>query len=188
MNIELEEAIINELKETDDVFISLLLENNGLLVNKSVKFRVYQEDGGPWGTHARVLEGKTHNNGHMYLKTTRQMNPFMPFATNIYPTRFSGSIKWNGNIKLGSTETNFKIFGSRVPRLFEGRIDVNGKVDMKVVDSDFDFSGHCLISKLICDPFNKDERRRKRYVSNLAKIERIYNSYLHELKKTTANN
>lgn len=185
LNVELEDAIITQLKEKDTGFNSLLLQNNALMANNSVKFKVYQEGGGPWGTHAKVLEGKVHSNGHIYLQTTKQMSPFIPFATNVYPTRFSGSIKWNGNIKLDSTETDFNLFGSRVPQLFEGRIDVNGKVEMKVVESDFDLYGYYLINKLICDPFKRDELKRKRYIDNLSKINRIFSTYINELKQAT---
>jgi hypothetical protein len=186
LSVSLEEAVVNELKGTDSDFEALILENNDLLTNKSIKLKVYEEGGGPWGTHAKKLEGKTHHNGYMYLQTTKQMSVFMPFATNIYPTRFSGSIKWNGSIQLDATETDFNLFGGRVPQLFSGRIDNNGKVEMRVIDSDFDFFGNFLINKLICDPFNKNEQKRNRYLSNLSKLNKRYDEYLKKIN--TAHN
>ena len=187
LSIALEEAIVEELTEKDSDFAALILQNKELLTTKAIRLKVYEEGSGPFGTNAKTLEGKTHKNGHIYLKTAKQMNPFMPFATSLYPTRFSGRIKWNGDIQLEATETDFKLFGSRVPQLFEGRIESDGKVEVKMLDSDFDPFGHYLINKLICDPFNKNEHKRRRYLSNLFKLNKKYNDYLEKIKNTAHN-
>ncbi len=177
----LEEAVVNELREKDPEFDALILQNNELLINKSIRLKVYEEGSSAFGTNAKRLEGRTHNNGHIYLQTTKQMNPFMPFATSFFPSRFSGNVKWNGTIQLDATETEFRMFGSRVPQLFEGRIDNNGKIEIRMVDSDFDLFGHHLINKMICDPFNKNAQKRKRYLSNLFKLEKKYDDYIEKL-------
>lgn len=111
---QIEELVLSVLVQNDSSVQPLIDENQQLLANNEVKFKVYKEGGSYFGTHATKLKGTIHKNGYVYMEAYRTMLPFIPFAQSMYPTEFKGEINWDASIDLKVTSRNFQLYGRKV--------------------------------------------------------------------------
>lgn len=176
----METLILSNLVQKDPSIHLMVEENKQLLANKDIKFKVYKDGGSYFGTHATKLKGTMQKNGYVYMKAYKTMSPLMPFAHSMHPIEFEGEINWEGRIDLKVSKKRFRLFGSRVPEEFIGNIDEKGKVEMSVVKSYFEWAGTYYIHKLLFDPFKGNKEKRSRFIDNAVAIKRKVQDYMEE--------
>lgn len=177
---ELENEVLDYLSLIEPELDERKRENKRLLVNKNILFKVYQEGGSFFGTHATKLSGRIHNNGYVYLETAKIMSPFNRFASSTYPLEFIGRISWDGQMHLDASKTKYQLFGSRIPEEFTGTIDGDGKVEIQLTKSVFEWSGEYYLHQILFDPFKGDEQKRSTFIANALFIKNRINSFIKE--------
>jgi len=177
---QIEELVLSALEQNDSSVQLLIEENRQFLANNDIKFKVYQEGGSYFGTHATKLKGTMHKNGYVDVESCKMMMPFIPFDQSMYPTEFKGQTKGDGSIDLKVPERNFALFGSKVPEEFLGNIDIDGNVTIRMIKSSFEWSGEHYIHKLLFDPFKGNEQKRSRFIDNTIFLKKKVRTYIEE--------
>ena len=152
-------------------------ENVKILQSSHLKLKVYDDLEVVFGQCTSRLTGSIHENGFMYLESDEAQLAYL--GKGKYAVHLKGKIDELGRVKLTVAKNKFNIFAgyySKIPVLFEGTLDVEGNIDVKVTKFKWYFMYTPRIHKLICDPFQNDEVKRQTYLDNLKKIKSGKNS------------
>jgi len=162
----IDNLIYEKLYSENTIFKDLIKECKRLLANDNIKFKVNKEGGNPAAYMTTKFEGKIHKNGFLYLYAIETPPVFSFF----YPGGYLGSMDFMGKAKVSINNTKFQAIGGRVPSSYIGKIDINGSIEFKTKESWFEIHGHFNVSKIIADPFNGNNIKRKKYLYNRSKL------------------
>jgi len=86
------------------------------------------------GSHATVLKGRIHENGHIYCQTEKTNFPiFNIFSEFTFPSAFKGKVDCLGNVHLMKSETGMALIKS-LPKQLEGLITEDGNITIETAE------------------------------------------------------
>jgi hypothetical protein len=97
----------------------------------------------------------------------------------LYPSRLEGHIDYFGNIRLNTASTEVSMIAT-LPTAFEGTIDSNGRVVLRVVSRDTDIlsGGMAMMNKLIANIFGTNDANRNAFASNCQMLQQAIEAFI----------
>jgi hypothetical protein len=171
--------VASYLADNDESYKRLVIENYRLLQQNHVHFKVYSTTLDLYSSYATKFSGKIHANGHAYCYTTEGNNPLNPIGNMLYPSRLEGHIDYFGNIRLNTASTEISMIAT-LPSAFEGTIDSNGRVVLRVVSRDTDIlsGGMAMMNKLIANIFGTNDANRNAFASNCQMLHQAIEAFI----------
>jgi hypothetical protein len=184
LNNRLNERLILE----DDSYKDFSKKNIKLLRNNKIIFKTSRNGVSITGTHATVLKGKIHKNGHIYCQTEKTNFPiFTMFSQFSFPSAFKGRIDCLGNVRLMKSETGMALI-KNLPKKLEGLITEDGIITIKTTEREGDIfsNGSYMISRIVSTYAFEDEQTEQEFFSNRNDLLGMIKDYKNKI--TAANN
>lgn len=173
--------VIVELEKDNQEFIDLYNQNFDLLTCSGFQLVVTQEEGNPFSSYSKELMGDIYPNGYLYLSTKKTNFLFSSLQSGLYPKQYAGIINGLGKMQARATKLGFIILGGRLPQKYEGNIDSDGNIHIKTTKTLWESGGNYFVSKIVGDPFNKNEISRKRFLENRQRLNQIILDFRNNL-------
>lgn len=154
------------LLSSNERFKEVNQKNLDILSSSKIIFKVLDTGRDGWTNHATELDGKMLPNGFLYIDTTDTDFPVFGYQSHLYPKQFTGTMNGLCETSVKVSKRGYRFFGSRVPLEFEGTCDKNGNLILNITKWEWEFTGNNYMSKLMCDPFNKDNDKRRDFLDN----------------------
>lgn len=172
--------IILYLTNNDREYDLLQLENRELLVNEAFICATTLEDFHILKQYPKELFGSIHDNGHLYVQTSRLAFNVFRFD---YPGIMAGKINPIGQTNLSVVEFHYSAkYGYRMPEKFLGSIERDGKMRLETLSTYRIPDGNSTIKRIIGDPFSGDEVKREKFLSNKEKMINKVISFQEEIR------
>ena len=159
------------LESSDKTYRDLVNANLQLLSSDKAFFKVTTNVMGIISSYATEFAGSIHDNGYAYCQSVSGNNPLDLLADLAFPSRLSGRVDYWGNINLAASSTDMAFFKT-LPTSFEGTIDSDGQIILKLKSSEMDIlsGGRLMIDKLMANIIGMDKRKTAQFVSNKAEL------------------
>ncbi|MCF8461966.1 MAG: hypothetical protein K9G46_14695 [Flavobacteriales bacterium] len=166
------------LQQTNDAYLKLVKANLQLLSSDKAYFKVTTNTYGFISSYATRFSGNLLDNGYAYCRSVEGNNPLLPMADFSFPSRLTGIINHWGAIQLSATSTDLA-FIKTLPTAYEGRIGVNGRIDIRVKATETDIlaGGKKMIDKLMANIFGADGQKAAQFADNKAKMRSIIHDF-----------
>jgi hypothetical protein len=155
------------LEENDKEYQALTNKSFDLMSNNKVEFKVWEEDGGMFTSHATKMSGSIHDNGFVYTDTTKTNFDPTSFENGMFPLEYRGVINYLGETELNISKTGYELIGGRMPQNFKGTIDENGNLRIITDQIEWQITGHFYIAKMIGDIFIGEHEKRDEFLENV---------------------
>jgi len=155
------------LEENDKEYQALTNKSFDLMSNNKVEFKVWEEEGGIFTTHATKMKGSIHDNGFVYTDTTNTNLAVTTMEEGFYPLEYEGIINYLGELEVWITKTGFILIGGRVPQSFKGSIDENGNLKLITEETEWQTTGNFHVNKMIGDIFIGEHDKRDEFLENI---------------------
>lgn len=176
------DQIENFLHKTSNEFQQIAKDIHEMLEADHIEFLVYTEDRSFAGSHVTRMNGTIYDNGYSYSRGIKNNVNWLPFDSMSFPSRFSGSINYWGEIELIKAEGDYS-FLKNVPKKLSGTISELGEIDLVVVDKSWDFSdGQVTMGKLIANHFGDDPYENAEFQNKKASLSHLIHGYWEEIK------
>lgn len=162
----LDNELIHELVQNDPDLLKRVKENESLLSNVEIPFKVTAEGGSPWTYMTKTFQGKIHSNGFLYLEASSNSFEWLELLGLLFPTSYQGKINSLGNVLVHCNKRRIGLLFGRVPSAYMGAITSSGTIVFKTSESWRELDGNTFVSKIIADPFKGDTQQRKAFLEN----------------------
>ena len=165
---EIDNLIHKKLDSENPIFKELNEENKRLIANENIIFKVTKNGSSPLYSITTKFEGIVHENGFLYLNATE--NP--PIIGGLsFPGSYIGSMNFTGKVNININNNKSQIIGGRITSSYIGKIDINGCIEFESKENNWSWNnGHYYVSKIVADPFNGNNLKRKKYLVNRSKL------------------
>jgi len=175
----LDRLLIEHLSDKDQGLTQIVAENQSLLSNQKIQFKVTSEGGSPYTYMTKAFKGRIHRNGFLYFEAAATAWETVEMMGRFYPKAYAGTIDVFGRSSINVSQTGMAWGAGRVPAEFEGEINKNGALNMVTVDSWVELDGHVHVNRVIGDPFKGSQSKRELFLRNRSEAFQI----LREWKK-----
>lgn len=178
LNRELDSFLFREHER----FIELNLQNRTLLTENEFKLNIYKNDFSPFISSSEYsFIGKIHPNGYLYLSLEESRSVLTDFGSGLMPKLLSGSYNEYGDFNAETVKRSLNIFMYKIPKFYIAKANNEYHFEMKAGDTEWDVGGKAIVSRMVGDPFNKNETNRAQFLQNRSELKTIRTEFLNSL-------
>ena len=178
---ERDDLLHEHLFECNSNYQELIEEQLSLLSGSVLEFTAYKSNYSMTTSYSYRFAGNIKSNGHAFLEVSETSWA----AGMLYSTKFEGGMDSFGNIEMVSSKLGGAVWKT-FPSKYEGQIYDNGHFAIEAVKTEWDVIVDRYVARMVAKVFS-EERKTRKYFSNLDLLNKIATEELKKLLTTTGH-